>query len=71
VKKQTKRQTEKDRTTRAQKTYDDYEWEKQVEPKGIGKLLYVAELDKYLNYHKLNRKGKKPDKVFKTIALNK
>jgi hypothetical protein len=68
-KKQTKRQTEKDRTT--QKTYDDYEWEKQVEPKGIGKLLYVGELDKYLNYHKLNRKGKKPDKLFKTIALNK
>ena len=33
--------------------------------------MCMAELDKYLNYHKLNRKGKKPDKVFKTIALKK
>jgi hypothetical protein len=51
------------RQTNTEDISDDYEWGKQVEPKEIGKLLY--------NYHKLNKKGKKPDTVFKTIALKK
>lgn len=64
--KQNNRQTEKER--KKMKTYVDYEWEKLVESREIGKL-YVAELDKYLDHHKLNKKGKKPDKVFKIMSL--
>lgn len=51
-----------DKQDRNDKSYDSYKWE-ELSVNGQLKKLKVHELDKYLNYNKLNTTGKKLDKV--------
>ena len=50
-----------DKQERNEKSYDSYKWE-ELSVNGQLKKLKVQELDKYLNYHNLNKSGKKLDK---------
>ena len=47
---------------RNEKGYDKYNWEELTVNGGLNKLT-VYELDKYLNYHRLPKSGKKLDKI--------
>jgi hypothetical protein len=47
---------------RNEKTYEEYNWLELVLRGELGKLK-VVELDKYLDQHKLNKKGRKRDKL--------
>ena len=47
---------------RNEKGCDKYNWEELTENGGLNKLT-VSELDKYLNYHRLPKSGKKLDKI--------
>ncbi len=50
------------------KAYSEYDWKQLVES-GKLKSLYVAELDKYLEHHGLDKRGLKGDKI-KAITFN-
>ena len=52
---------------RNEKGYDKYNWEELTENGGLNKLT-VSELDKYLNYHRLPRSGKKLTKLKRIIC---
>ena len=52
---------------RNEKGYDKYNWEELTENGGLNKLT-VSELDKYLNYHRLPRSGKKLNKLKRIIC---
>ena len=47
---------------RNEKGYDKYNWEELTVNGGLNKLT-VSELDKYLNYHRLPKSGRKLEKI--------
>lgn len=61
------RQRERERIENKAKIYEDYDWNRLVEERELGKLK-VFELDRYISHHKLPTVGKKADKIRRITA---
>ena len=63
-----KRDREVQKEVQKDKKYSDYNWDKLATSANSLLKLKVSELDKYLEYHKLSKNGKKGDKALQILA---
>ena len=63
------RERESTKKKRSEKQYTEYEWDRLIMNGKLGGLL-VSELDKYLDHNKMNKSGKKSDKIKRIMCFH-